>query len=105
MRIAVHSVVHSGVHCAVHDSVQCMAAQCNAVEQCCALCGVRRVGVCLCVRVCVRVCVCVCVCLCVCVRAVCVRCLCLYTSDCVLLLTLMSIETTGNMTMYFPIQL
>ena len=42
-----------------------------------------------------------CLCLCVCVRVVCVRCLCLHTAECLLLLTLMSIETTGNMRMHF----
>ena len=40
---------------------------------------------------------------CMCVRcSVCVRYLCLYTAEYVLLLTLMSIRTTGNMRMYFP---
>ena len=44
--------------------------------------------------------------LCMCVRcSVCVHCLCLYTAEYVLLLTLMSIGTTGNMRMYFPTQL
>ena len=81
-----------------------------------------------CVRACVhavcmrsvRVCVCVCVCWwvweggwvggcmggCGCVRySVCVRCLCLYTAEYVLVLTLMSIGTTGNMRMYFHTRL
>ena len=85
----------------------------------CAVLDMCALGVCLCV-VCVCVCVCVCVwvcgwvggwvggwvvvcSVCMCVRClICVRCLCLYTAEYVLLLTLMSIGTTGNMRMNFP---
>ena len=57
----------------------------------CVQCACRWVAVC--VAVCVR-------CVCMCVQClVCVRCLCLYTAEYVLLLTLVSIGTTGNMRM------
>ena len=50
---------------------------------------------------------CVVVYVCVCgVRYVCVVCVyTLYTAEYVLLLTLMSIRTTGNMSMYYPTRL